>query len=73
MRTIILAALALSACTGTASTTLPEGYALIGQTVSGDEYILESGMESYAECLQSESVTDIERFEAVTCEDIKYD
>lgn len=73
MRTIILASLALSACTQTEPTTLPEGYALIGQTISGDEYVLESGMESCAECLQSESMYDIERFEAVTCEDIKYD
>lgn len=73
MRTIILTALALSACTSIAPATLPEGYALIGQTVNGDEYILESGMESYAECLQSESIYDTKRFEAVTCEDIKYD
>lgn len=73
MRTIILASLALSACTSIVPATLPEGYALIGQTVNGDEYILESGMESYAECLQSESMHDIERFEAVTCEDVKYD
>ena len=73
MRTIILTALALSACTGTAPTTLPEGYALIGQTISGDEYVLDSGMESYAECLQSESITDTNQFHRVFCEDIKYD